>query len=219
MKEKKNKTGMIKRYNKAQVVERDKSGKRKKTNVGVLAMKTGVDLTGAAVVAPVIGASLGLLSPIAGILLLGLGHFLGDKSGLLRLTGAATLGYAVAKGIENRNAPKQTMIEGTKSRLVDLKENWLNTFYLDKIFKGESDAVDPVEPENTIEGFGAIDVSRLDVFDQLNKESAVNFETEQAMNETSEPSQITFDTSSELQAEEVEDIEHALIEEVDFSTF
>ena len=209
-KKRKNKNGIIKRYNDAQTVKRDSKGKRTKTNAKVIALKTGVDLVSSTTVAPAIGAGLGVLAPIAGFILIGLGHYLGDKSGLLRLTGAATMGYGIAKAIENRNAPEASLVEGAKTRLINFKNDWLNAFYLDKVFKAKA------ETETTEDAsIGAIDLSALDVFDDLNQQSAQNFELQQ---ELSAEQTDDFDGAVQFDAEDLEGINYSVIEEeIDFS--
>ena len=210
MKKRKNKNGIIKRYNDAQTVKRDDKGKRTKTNGKVIALKTGVDLVSSTAVAPAIGAGLGVLAPIAGFILMGLGHYLGDKSGLLRLTGAATMGYGIAKAIENRNAPETSTVEGAKTRLINFKDEWLNAFYLDKVFKAKEDA------ESTEDAsIGAIDLSALDVFDDLNEQSAQHFEMQQVLSENQTEN---FDQAVQFDAEDLEGMNYSVIEEeIDFS--
>ena len=210
MKKRKNKNGIIKRYNDAQTVKRDDKGKRTKTNGKVIALKTGVDLVSSTAVAPAIGAGLGVLAPIAGFILMGLGHYLGDKSGLLRLTGAATMGYGIAKAIENRNGPETSLVEGAKTRLINFKDDWLNAFYLDKVFKAKEVA------ESTEDAsIGAIDLSALDVFDDLNEQSAQQFEMQQALSDNQAEN---FDETIQFDAEDLEGMNYSVFEEeIDFS--
>ena len=196
-KDKKGKNNLLKKYNSKQA---KKSGK-------FTALKTGVDVLGSAAVAPAIGAGLGIFAPVAGLVMLVLGHYLGDKSGILRLTGAATIGYGIAKAKENRMMTNQNFIDGAKTRFINLKDDWMQATYLDKLIKNE-----PPE-ENTIEGIGAIDLSELDAFDKFNEQSAVNFETQRVMDEDE-----TFLEDEEFQEDELEGVEYEVIEEIDLST-
>lgn len=91
-KEKKGKQNLLQRYNNSEA----------KKSVKFSAMKTGVDLVVGASAGAGLGALLGIWSPLAGFLMLGAGHYFGDKSGVLRVAGAATIAYGIAKAQENR---------------------------------------------------------------------------------------------------------------------
>ena len=225
IKKKKNKSkgGMISKYNNAKVVKYDKTGKRSQTNGKVYALKTGVDIVSAAATGPLLGAGLGPAAPFLGIFLIGLGQFLDDKTGLLRLTGAAAIGYGIAKSKSNRDSMTSTAINGAsmgsimedaKQRLIDFKSDWLHAFYLDKIMKPES-----TDTNTDLSGaIGAIDLSALDVFDDLNESSAEDFEAEQMSFDDQPQIQNNFETQ-EIFQNDLEGIDYALEEDIDFSVF
>lgn len=75
-----------------------------------------------------LGALSGEKAKFIGPLLILLGHYIDDKSGLLRMLGASTLTYGIAKSKEfKENQDLQTV----KGRFNDLKENWLTVMYLE----------------------------------------------------------------------------------------
>ncbi len=176
MKKKKNKKkNIIKKYNDA----------RAKKNLKVTGMKTGVDLVAGVGVGTLAGSALGSLSPFIGILLMGIGHFAGDESGVIRLTGASMAAYGLASAVENRNIAQATTVngislgsvtEGTKTRLLKLKENWKHAFYLDKIGGKKTDV-------SAEKAFGAIDMEALDNLEAMVKRSAVQYEADRITQE------------------------------------
>jgi hypothetical protein len=167
---KKGSSGLLKRYNDAQA----------KSNVKVTAMKSGVDLLLGVGIGSGLAATLGIWSPLAGFLMMGTGHYLGDESGVLRVAGAATVAYGIAKSMENREAVRQASVNGVtlgslaggaKERLVQLKNEWVNALFIDKLTGNKTEERSAVSEE-----LGDIDLSELDIYDQMNKQSAVDFE-------------------------------------------
>jgi len=215
-KEKKNKKNLLQRYNDADA----------KKNVKYTAMKSGVDLVVGSSAGAGLGALLGIWSPLAGFLMIGAGHYFGDKSGVLRVAGAATIAYGIAKAAENRAATEEASVngislgslaEGAKGRLINFKDNWLKAFYLDKLTGKKK--------EETIEDsdvtVGAIDLSDLDMFEDMTKETAVKFELQRLKNEDSfdVEEEEEFEDEEEFLEEDLEGLNYAMIEEeIDFST-
>lgn len=214
------------------VLERYNNAKAEK-NVGVTAMKSGVDMLIGTTAGGIIGAFAGRYSPIAGIILFGVGHYFGEKSGILRVAGAAATAYGVAKAIENWKSGEDDSVDGftlagaakgAKERLIDFKDNWLKAFYLDKLISKKEESTDSDESEATI---GAIDLSALDVFEDMNKQSAVQFELQRIKkedeNSLEEPLDDEFEEEDTYEEDFIDDdldgLSYALIEEeVDFST-
>ncbi|MBI3133639.1 MAG: hypothetical protein HYZ14_03090 [Bacteroidetes bacterium] len=182
-----------------------------KGKVGHSAIKMVVEGASATVAGAGAGALFGVWSPLLGLLLIGTGHYFGDKTGLLRITGAACIGYGIAKAKENRASASAAVVEGitlgaiatgAKERLIDLKDNWLKATFLDKLIGPKTDA--PAEDAPV----GAIDLTELDAFETLNKEAAVKYELKKAQQE---------EGSSE--GEILEGLNYALMEEeLDFNT-
>jgi len=90
-------------------------------------LKSTVDIVSSGAIGTGIGAITGKYSPLAGIALIIAGHYLGDKSGVLRLTGASTMAYGIAKAKDYQNNPKYNT---PQKRLEGLKEDLLTTMYL-----------------------------------------------------------------------------------------
>lgn len=155
-----------------------------KGKIGHSSVKMGVETVAGAVGGCGVGALLGIWSPLLGALLIGSGHYFGDKTGLMRIVGAACIGYGIAKAKENRASASAATVEGitlgslaggAKDRLIDLKDNWLQATFLDKLISKKTDSS---TSDNA--AVGSIDLSELDVFENLNKESAVKYEVEKA---------------------------------------
>ena len=198
---KKKKGNLLKRYNDAGV-----RTSNNKINGKVLALKSGVDL-GVSTLGAGLGALGGIFSPIAGVALILAGHFLNDKSGILRMAGAATMAYGIAKAADNRMASQNQSVngislgsvtEGAKNRLINFKDNWLQAFYIDKLTGSKKESL-PAEDQT----IGAIDLSSLDVFEEMNKESAINFELSQRGEQESFEEEEEFE--EEMEMEDAED--------------
>jgi hypothetical protein len=88
-------------------------------------IKTLFEVLGGGVIAPVLSASLGKISPLAGILLAFGGNYVGDKTGLIRGIAMGTIAHGVAKSKEYRE--ENTTI---KERMSGLKDDWFRTLML-----------------------------------------------------------------------------------------
>ncbi|MCB9195525.1 MAG: hypothetical protein H6598_04810 [Flavobacteriales bacterium] len=86
-----------------------------------------VDTVAGSVVGTGIGALTGDKAAFAGIILILAGHYVGDESGLLRVTGASTLAYGIGKAKEYENNPE---LATPNQRLGALKDDWLSAFHL-----------------------------------------------------------------------------------------
>ena len=187
-------------------------GAKTKGNIANTGLKTVVDLVVGAAVGAGIGASSGRAALPIGILLIAGSHYFDEDTGILRIAGAATIAYGIAKAVENKNIADSNSVEGitlagetskAKTRLSNFKDEILTAFYLDKVFKKKEDSEDLII--DTKDGIGAIDLSSLDVFEQNNKNEAIQFELDS--NELPE-------FSDELESEvESEDFSFAMIDE------
>jgi len=158
-------------------------GAKTKGNIANTGLKTVVDLVVGAAVGAGIGASSGRAALPIGILLIAGSHYFDEDTGILRIAGAATIAYGIAKAVENKNIADSNSVEGitlagetskAKTRLSNFKDEILTAFYLDKVFKKKEDSEDLII--DTKDGIGAIDLSSLDVFEQNNKNEAIQFE-------------------------------------------
>ncbi len=177
----KSKKGMLakigKKYNK---IGENKKWKPWQKNTA----KTAIDITGAGVgTAGAFGTGIisPLIAPVTGIVLLGLGHFLGDKTGVMRVIGASMFGYGLAK-VTQKDELDET-IDGltmgaigakAKRRLGEFKNEWMKAFFIDKIVKPKSS-----QDNLAIDGFGAIDLSAMDAIEESVKQSAIQHEMNQ----------------------------------------
>lgn len=99
-----------------------------------------------------------------------------------------------------------SITEGAKNRLINFKNNWLQAFYLDKVIGSKTPTEDPT--------VGDIDVSALDVFDDLNKKEAIKYELQRIQQEEDSAN----DPLKGLE-DEVNEMNYSIIEEdFDYST-
>jgi hypothetical protein len=106
------KSNPIDRYNEADT----------KGNLKNSMFKTIIEVLGGGIVAPVLSASLGKFSPLAGIILAFGGNYMGDKTGLIRGVAMGTIAHGIAKSKEYQE--ENTTI---KNRIQGLKDDWLTT--------------------------------------------------------------------------------------------
>lgn len=90
-------------------------------------IKSVVDTAAGSIVGTGIGALAGDKAAFAGILMILAGHYIGDESGLLRVTGASTMAYGIGKAKEYQNNPD---LATPSQRLGELKSDWLTAFHL-----------------------------------------------------------------------------------------
>jgi hypothetical protein len=194
-----------------------------KGQAGNIALKTGVDLLGVTGGGLTAAAAGGWSVPL-GVVLIIIGHRVEDKSGILRMAGAASLTYGVAKYFEFKEAKEKAAVNGIeglagvsagiKSRLTNFKNEIMGAYFLDKIFKkGDEKETRKMEvdtPENVT--VGAIDLSALDMFDDFNQQEADEFEASQQVGD--EPRQLP-DFSMDYQAPQSSEVSFAMIDDDD----
>jgi len=136
-KEKKNSLSKyVEKYNKLET----------KDNIQNTLLKGLVDIVGIAT-GTGLGAIAGKNSKFVGLGAILSGHFLGDKTNVLRVIGASTLSYGIAKAKDFESNPK---MEHTQERLADLKDNWFATLYIK--MNQEKSKSNTNDSEVTIEG-------------------------------------------------------------------
>lgn len=98
-----------------------------KGNIENTLIKGAVDALAGSVIGTGIGALAGDKAAFAGIALILAGHYFGDESGVMRITGVSTLAYGIGKANEYKNNPN---LDSPQKRLSDLKDNWLTAFHI-----------------------------------------------------------------------------------------
>lgn len=121
MKKKKRKS-FVEKYN-----EKETKGNAQNT-----ALKSTVDTIASSFIGTGLGAISGKFSPLVGIAAIVAGHYLGDKSGLLRITGASTLGYGIAKAKDYNENPEY---DSPKKRFTGLGNDFLAVAHLNWLKK------------------------------------------------------------------------------------
>lgn len=122
----------------------DYNNKKTKGSIENTLIKTTIDVAASSVVGPAIASLSGKDSIFVGIGLIGIGHYLGDESGLLRMTGASTIAYGIAKSKEYKNNPEMQTIP---QRMNLLKQDLLSTFHI----KWKDESITKSEKDTTIE--------------------------------------------------------------------
>jgi len=160
--------------------------KQTKENVENTLLKSAVDTVASSVIGTGIGAIAGDKAVFAGIALILAGHYVGDESGLLRLTGASTMAYGIGKSSEYTTNPELNTVG---KRISALKDDWLTAFHLkwqketnqestlaeNKITESQNPVNEEPKSENT-----SIDVSGMDQFEQMNEDLAKQYQEDQS---------------------------------------
>lgn len=151
------KKNFLRKYN-----ERETKG-----NIQNTLLKGAVDTVAGSVIGTGLGAVAGDKAAFAGIALILAGHYLGDESGVLRLTGASTMAYGIGKVSEYRKNPE---MKTASKRLGALKDDLLGAFFL----KYEEEKTESVSIE--VEGPNdELDLSGLDKYFDQNELQAENY--------------------------------------------
>ena len=125
----------------------DKFNEREtKGSVENTAIKSIVDVVSGGVVGPGIAAVGGQYSPLIGIALIIAGHYFGDKSGVLRTTGASSLAFGIAKSHSYQNEPA---LNSPQKRLKGLGNDLLTTLHIN--WKKEQNKTINTENTNVME--------------------------------------------------------------------
>ncbi len=103
------------------------NSKKTKGSIENTLLKTTVDVATSSLVGTGIASMSGQDSILVGIALIGAGHYLGDESGLLRMAGASTIAYGIAKSKEYQNNPKLVTVS---KRMEQLKQDLLSTLHI-----------------------------------------------------------------------------------------
>lgn len=156
---KKRKRSFLEKYN-----ERSTKG-----NIQNTLLKGAVDTVAGSVIGTGIGAVAGDKAAFAGIALILAGHYLGDESGVLRLTGASTMAYGIGKAQVYKNNPE---MKSVSKRMGGLKRDLLGAFF----FKFKEEEKEMLEKKKTSMSNEEIHIE------------PIRFETE---NEQTEGSEIT----------------------------
>lgn len=154
---KKRKRSFLEKYN-----ERSTKG-----NIQNTLLKGAVDTVAGSVIGTGIGAVAGDKAAFAGIALILAGHYLGDESGVLRLTGASTMAYGIGKAQVYKSNPE---MKSVSNRLGGVKQDLLAAFFL----KYEEEKKEILEKEKS-------SVSKK----EMNPEPIL-YETEEETNEETE---------------------------------
>lgn len=184
-----------------------------KGNIENTLLKSTVDTVAGSVIGTGLGAIAGDKATFAGIALILAGHYVGDQSGLLRLTGASTMAYGIGKSSEYKTNPELNTAE---KRISALKDDWLTAFHLkwkketnqqptppeqktneQKVTEEEKPISQEPLAEETI-----VDLSGLDHFEKMNEDLATSFSKEES--DTQEPPKEDSDE---------------FLDDIDFSTF
>jgi len=122
--------------------------KETKGNLGNTLLKSTVDITGS-VAGTGIASLSGDKSLLVGAAIIALGHYINDESGLLRIAGASTIGYGIAKANEFKTNPELATLS---QRTSAWKNDLLTSFYLNwKKETGQEKVKEVIEPSETKE--------------------------------------------------------------------
>lgn len=163
-----------------------------KGNIQNTLLKGLIDIAGVAA-GTGLGALAGKNSKFVGLATILGGHYLGDKSNILRIIGASTMAYGIGKAKEYNSNPE---LATPKGRFSDLKDDWFATLYIKmKDEKSETKTkesevtIEEIVPEQKVEtkenetpsiekedDFSGLDLSRWDTVEEQVKESEKDFQ-------------------------------------------
>ncbi len=130
-----------------------------KGNASNAVIKTLIDTVSAGVIGTAISATAGKFAPIVGALLSFTGHYMDDKTGLLRGIGMSTIAHSVAKVSEYRKE-ESTLQE----RLGGLKDDLLKLAFM----KNESSFPKMISPKTAIKN--KVETNLKSSFESSNEE-------------------------------------------------
>lgn len=222
----KTKGGILKKY----------AGAKGKGKLGTSAMKMGIEGLLTAPLGAAAGALIGRGASLVGLLGIGLGEYLGDETNFIKTASAGMIGYAIGSAIHSGQTSKTingaglqglgAVKEGAKQRLMHFKDSWMKAYFIDKLVGEKQDTSTLQIQDETV---GAVDMSEFDVFDDLNRQEALKFEQERAQEEElilnsgeqvyeMEQAPIQENDFDQLRVQEIDALDGAYYDEVDFST-
>lgn len=187
-----------------------------KGNVENTLIKGAVDAVASSVIGTGLGAIAGDKAPFAGLGLILAGHYFGDESGVLRITGASTLAFGIAKAKEYQNNPN---LDTAQKRISEAKDDFLTAFHLkwkneqkpteQKVVVEEPVPVikDPIQKKtenpinlssDTSEVNGELDFEELTSFELKNEDLANAFNEENSNENQQEDISSEFDDTPDL---------------------
>lgn len=180
-----------------------------KGNVENTLIKGAVDAVASSVIGTGLGAIAGDKAPFAGLGLILAGHYFGDESGVLRITGASTLAFGIAKAKEYQNNPN---LDTAQKRISEAKDDFLTAFHLK--WKNEQKPTEqkvvveepiqkktesPIIPSSETPGInGELDFEELTSFELKNEELANAFNEENSNENQQEDISSEFDDNPDL---------------------
>lgn len=204
--------------------------KQTKGNVENTLLKGTVDTVAGSVVGTGIGALTGRKASFVGIALMLAGHYIGDQSGLLRITGASTMAYGIGKAGEYKNNPE---LSSSTKRLSSLKDDWLTAFHLkwkketnqsvegtpeDKESESKQKEENQITPELTPLSESAFpDLSVLDQFEKINEGFSTSLDDKKEDQESDDELEEEFDDEEDFDDEEgfKEELQDDIQDEID----
>lgn len=185
-----------------------------KGNVENTLIKGAVDAVASSVIGTGLGAIAGDKAPFAGLGLILAGHYFGDESGVLRIIGASTLAFGIAKAKEYQNNPN---LDTAQKRISEAKDDFLTAFHLkwkNEQKPTEQKVVEPVPiikepiqkktespitpPSDTPEVNGELDFEELTSFELKNEDLANAFNEENSNDNQQEDISSEFDDNQDL---------------------
>jgi len=184
-----------------------------KGNIENTLIKGAVDAVASSVIGTGIGAIAGDKAPLAGLGLIFAGHYFGDESGVLRIVGASTLAFGIAKAKDYQSNPN---LDTVQKRLFSAKDDFLTAFHLkwkkdqepteqkvvvEKPVPSNKNTENPIiESSDTPEVNGELDfdIKDLTSFELKNEELADAFEEEQINENQQEDVDYEIDDNPDL---------------------
>lgn len=137
------------------------------------AIETGKDIVVGAIGGGIVGVIIGKPSLLIGAGVTGYGHFANKP--LARTFG---MGMMMGGGFDTAKSLSGLSADEVKDRMLKFKDSFFSKLYLDKFFKKE-DKPAQQKNENGTNGFGELDLSELDHFEQQVLQKGADFHKQQ----------------------------------------
>ncbi len=165
----------MKKNKKKNPIEQFKGVKAKK-NIKGTAIKSIVDVVVGATLGAGLGAASGKFALPLGALLIAGSHYMGEETGVLRLAGAGSFAYGIAKAKINKGTSTDRMLQEpstVKTRVVDFKDDLFEALYLSEVVDKMKN---PSKSNDTNSEVGAVHVQdNTEVIMQQLRQSGTDF--------------------------------------------
>ena len=173
------------------------------------AIETGKDIVIGAIGGGIVGVIIGKPSLLIGAGVTGYGHFANKP--MARTFG---MGMMMGGGFDTAKSLSGLSADEVKDRMLKFKDSFFSKLYLDKVFKKEEkQAQQKNNNENGTNGFGDVDLSELDKFEQQVLQKGADFHKQQQ--EENKSTEGIYSAKKEIESKSTEGMGASYAEMID----